>query len=200
MPSPSLQDQAYMKLGRLIYSYQKFEKLLKMAVAQSTVSGTTKEIESILKKLHSATSGQTLGAIANRLFDTIYGPPAEEPDPDKVQLPHITMQIRRGCDDPDFLERERKKFQAVVEDRNKLIHCTLATFNFDSDVDCQRLIDELDRQLEQLRPLYKEIQDTLRAFTGMIQAVAANPSLLDHNADPPETIEMGDHSFTRDSR
>lgn len=196
---PDLQDQAYMKLGRLIHSYQKFEKLLKVVVAQSNVYGTKDELEKNFKKLQAATSGQTLGSITNRLFDTIYGSPKEVPEPASYEQPFISMGIRVVVEGPEVLVQKRKQFQAVVVDRNTLIHCTLTTLDFESETDCQILINELDRQLEKLRPVYKEIQYLLRHSIQFTQAVAANPSLFDPNAKQPDSIKIGSHIFTQES-
>lgn len=197
MPSPSLQDQAYMKLGRLIHSYQKFERLMKFVVAHSSISGQHDELEENLRKQQSATDGQTLGSITNRLFDTIYGPSEEPPDPDNVNLPFFAFELRMGFDDPNMLERKREEFQAVVADRNKLIHSTL---NLESDEDCQALIEELDRQREQLIPIFKETQDHLKNTIEFVKSIAANPELLNHNTEAPETIVIGKQTFTQPSR
>lgn len=183
-----------MKLGRLIHSYQKFEALLKAAVARADVFGKGDELEENFRNLQTATSEQTLGQIANRLFDTIYGPPMEAPEPEVIDQPFMHTALRIEIKDPEVLERVREKFKAVIKDRNTVIHDTL---KLDSDADCQALIDEIDRQREQLKPLYEEIRKLLGVFRKSIQAIGDNPDLLDPDAEPPETLKVGDTIFTQ---
>ena len=200
MPTPSIQDQAYLKLGKLIHSYQKFEALLKIAVTRSDVFGEGKEIEENFKKLQAATSGQTLGSIANRLFETIYGLPKEVPEPEVIDQVFFHSALRIVIPDPEELARQRKKFQAVVEDRNTLIHQSLIKFNLESDTDCQSLIDEIDRQHKQLDPLSHEIQNLLKNHIDCILALKDNPELLTSQGNLPDSVEIGDLTFTKDSR
>ena len=117
----------------------------------------------------------------------------------KSPLNFFAIEMRTVIKDPEILNRERRKFQAVVVDRNTLIHSTLASLNLESETDCQVLIDELDRQHEQLIPLYEEIRDQLKEFIQFAQAIAKNPELFDSNAKPPETVVIGDHAYTKDS-
>lgn len=189
-----------MKLGRLIHSYQKFEKLLKRVIAHSNVFGEGDEFAENLRKFQTATSGQTLGSLTTRLFDTIYGPSKEIPEPAHIDQSFTSFEMRIVIEDSQLLDKQRTRFQKVVEDRNTLIHSTLDTFNADSESDCQVLIDELDRQGEQLIPLYEEIQRLLKNSVDYMQAIAANPELFDHNSEKPDAIQIGDLTFTRDSR
>lgn len=195
MPSPTIQDQAYMKLGRLIHSYQKFERLVKFLVAQSNISGKDGEVEKNLRKRHSASDGQTLGSITNRLFDTMYGPSEELPDSDNINLPYFAFESRVGFNDPADLDQKREQYQAVVADRNTLIHSTLS---LDSDEDCEALIEELDRQREQLTPIYKELQDHLKHTIEFAKSIAENPHQFIYEGAPPETIQVGETTYTQD--
>ncbi len=47
--------------------------------------------------------------------------------------------------------------------------------------------------------MYKEIQDTLKGYIEFAQAVAANPSFLDHNVEQPDAIQIGERIYTKDS-
>jgi len=200
MPLPTIQDQAYMKLGRLIHRYQKFEALLKGVVSISNVYGKGNELEENFRKFQSATDGQTLGSITNRLFETIYSPPKKIPEPTNLDQPFISMEWRIEIKNPEMLARQRKKFQAVVEDRNTLIHQSLIKFNLESDTDCQSLIDEIDRQHKLLDPLSHEIQNLLKNHIDYIQALKDNPELLTSQGNLPDTVEIGDLTFTKKSQ
>ncbi|PQJ29547.1 hypothetical protein [Rubritalea profundi] len=180
MPSLSLQDQALRELGRTVYNYQKFEAVLKALIAQTNVYGSGDEFLRNFEKLQSSTSGQTLGALVNRLADTLYGPSKEIPEPDDISKdPYLPSECRIVFTSKLDLEEHIEKLKSVVLARNTLIHHTIGQLKLDSDDACQSFIADLKQQNDNLKPFYEEFQHTL-THSSPINAISIFEQIENH--------------------
>lgn len=196
MSSLSLQDQALKELGRTIYNYQKFEAILKALISRSNVYGSGDEVRRNFEKLQGSTSGQTLGALVNRLADTIYGPSKDIPEPDVSKVPHFAFESRTLFASEAARDTHIEKLKEIILARNLLVHQSIAQLKLDSDTACEAFIDDLTLQNKRLAPFLKEFQQKLKGMMVFLQVIEDTPELFIPELAPrPDTIQIGDNTF-----
>ena len=63
--------------------------------------------------------------------------------------------------DPNYVAKQKKMLDDLVQERNALIHQELADFDPNSEATCRRWITRLDEQNERIETLHKGLQQLL---------------------------------------
>jgi hypothetical protein len=170
-----LRDIAFRKIGRNVVNLQRFERMLKLLIVRSNVSGYASELAKIHQDKTKATSHKTLGLLVKEFLNTVYStddPFSDGPDNalNQIWMSHA-FRIRSNA---DSISKKEVELREVVEERNALIHRWLAEVDFESVDECQQLISRLDAQNDRLTPHF----DSLMQQLGDMRA--AQEALRDH--------------------
>jgi hypothetical protein len=170
-----LRDIAFRKIGRNVVNLQRFERMLKLLIVRSNVSGYASELAKIHQDKTEVTSHKTLGLLVKKFLNTVYStddPFSDGPDNalNQIWMSHA-FRIRSNA---DSISKKEVELREVVEERNALIHRWLAEVDFESVDECQQLISRLDAQNDRLTPHF----DSLMRQLGDMRA--AQEALRDH--------------------
>ena len=169
-----LREIAFRKIGRNVVNLQRFERMLKLIIVGSNISGYASELAKIYQNKTEGTIYKTLGSLVKEFLNSIYS--KDDPFSDapadarnEIWMSH-TFRIQSNA---DSISEKEGELREVVEERNLLIHHWLAEVDFASDHECQQLISRLDAQNDRLIPHY----ETLMRQLGDMRA--AQKALLD---------------------
>lgn len=157
-----LRDIAFRKIGRNVVNLQRFERMLKLIIVRSDVSGYASELAKIHQNKTQEKSLMTLGSLVKEFLDTVYctddpfsDGPAEALN--EIWISHA-FRVRSNA---DSLSKRERELREVVEERNLLIHHWLAEVDFNSVDECNELISRLDAQEDRLKPHYEYLMHQL---------------------------------------
>ena len=167
-----LRDIAFQKIGRNVVNLQRFERMLKLIIVRSNVSGYASELAKIHQNKTQDTNYRTLGSLVKEFFNTVYSKDNPFSDGPAEALNEIWMShaFRIQSNGDSISERERE-LREVVEERNLLIHHWLAEVDFESVDQCQDLISRLDAQDDRLKPHYESLMLQLGNIREALEAV-----------------------------
>jgi hypothetical protein len=160
--SNELREIAFRKIGRNIVNLQRFERMLKLIIVNSNISGYASELAKAHQDKTKVTSPKTLGPLVGEFLNTVYS--TDDPFTDGPDNPwnHIWMshgfRIRANV---DSISKTEVELREVVEERNLLIHHLLAEVDFGSVDECQQLISRLDAQNDRLMPHFDSLMHQL---------------------------------------
>ncbi len=150
------------KIGRNVVNLGKMEGMLKYLVTFSKLSATSSDFAAYLKRRTTKVSRMTMGALVEEASKGLFAPsatPGETPDMFEIEVSHsFSME---GTDEQFAAWRTEMKF--IVEQRNTLMHETLAKFNPDAIESCKEISAQLDEQRERMLPLYQWLQAMVMA-------------------------------------
>lgn len=142
----SLQDEVFRKIGRNVFNFQQIERLLKVLIANSKISGWAKNVQKNQELRHEKVAKQTMGNLVGELFcSTLRSSEEIEDQTNPIQEPCLSITFQLGA---EFYESKQRKLALLVAERNELIHQKLGEFKPDSQGSCQELIEYLDSQRE----------------------------------------------------
>ena len=146
-----------MKIGRNLVNFQQAEARLRIFLAVSTVSGLLEEIPKAYKKQLASVSKLPLGELANRTSAALHAKKPKRTHEPTTNKSAVTLSLR--LDGGKNAKRAwRKRLKKLAEERNKLVHHMLASFNPDSEASCEALGAALDVQLKRVLPTLEEIR------------------------------------------
>lgn len=154
-----LSDKALQKIGRNVVNLSKIEGMLKLFLSRVNFQCPIIELKETLEAKKKEYEKMTLGQVSQHYFKTynFNADPIHE-YPENSSESWISFSYDT---ETDSLESQKKDFEFLVEQRNKLIHELLIDFNPISDDNCRSLINSLDEQNEQIKIQYKYLQEKL---------------------------------------
>jgi len=171
-----LREIAFRKIGRNVINLQRFERMLKLIIVRSNISGYVTELAKIHQNKTEGTSHSTLGSLVKDFLDTVYS--TDDPFSDgptdarnEIWMSHA-LRIESNA---DLISKKEGELREVVEERNLLIHHWLAEVDFASNNECQQLISRLDAQNDRLTPHYEAVMRQLGDMRALQEAL---PNLL----------------------
>src|SRR5688572_5365521 len=121
-----LRDIAFRKIGRNLVNFQRFERMLKLAIVQSDVRGFASELAKVHRDRTKDTDRKPLGWLVEEFFKTIYSKDSLDDDSPN-ELGGVWMAIFVRIDsDKDSIRKRKRELSELVTERNWLIHSALA--------------------------------------------------------------------------
>lgn len=152
----ALREEVLQKIGRNVVNFGKLEAVLKHLSAHH-FSSPIREVADASAKAIEATNFRTLGNLVKELGETVYSSshePTFKPECKDVQ---IAFSFRVETD-PTAAAATLERLQALVRDRNDLIHRRLAELDARSIESLNSLRDVLEDQHARLVPEYENLK------------------------------------------
>lgn len=153
-----LREIAFRKIGRNVVNLQRFERMLKLIIVRSNVSGYASQLAKLHQDKTKETNYKTLGSLVKEFLNTVYSTDDTFNDRPADALNEIWMSLGfRIQSNADSIRKRELELREVVEERNSLIHHWLAEVDFDSVDECRELSSRLDAQDDRLKPHYESL-------------------------------------------
>jgi hypothetical protein len=170
----SLRRLALASLGRNVLHFQRLEVQLKLLVLFCDFQSPLDQFAANRKKRAESIRMKTMGTVVSELHERLYGKPTD-PQTSKA-LTEASLAIGFRVDaDPKYLVQQKQKLNALVVERNRLIHQDLATFDPASAESCRQWIMRLDDQNERILAQLKAVQHLVntckQAFQELLTAM-----------------------------
>ena len=178
-------DEILRKVGRNVLLFQQAERRLKWLAARKRIAGMPDEIAIAAGKLGEQVARETLGAVMRRAIDT--AAPGEQ---EQARIEAAVME--RGCThlefgfEISFSDSEtnaawREGLEALVEDRNELVHHFLDRFDIWTIEGCQQADQYLAEQHARHAPLVEDLRrhcEEISAGMGMLSEALKQDDVL----------------------
>lgn len=172
-----------MKLGRNVVAFQRIEKQLKLLVFWSKIESNGPDLEKSLEKnLAKRTKllrKHSMGKLADEYHENVldHDPIDTEPiDPSNISISTFcTVHWDDNC-----AKQKKRELNALITERNNLIHGDVDLLDPCSEESCRTLIAKLDDQYTRIQRQAKEFQSILNAGE---QARRSLASILASDAD-----------------
>ncbi|HEV8366909.1 MAG TPA: hypothetical protein VGQ39_03070 [Pyrinomonadaceae bacterium] len=103
-----LRDIAFRKIGRNMVNFQRFERMLKLAIVQSDVRGYASKLAQVHRQKTKDTKRKPLGWLVEEFFKTLYSNElSDEGEPN--ELDEVWMEIFFRIDEDKDSIRNRKR-------------------------------------------------------------------------------------------
>jgi hypothetical protein len=166
----SLQDEAFRKIGRNVFNFQKIEHLLKVLISNTQTSGWAYNLQENQIARRDKIAQKTMGTLAGEFFSsTVKCSDDDEKQNRVVKEPTFSTSLNL---ENEFHEEKRREIEMLVNERNELIHQRLIDFNPTSIQDCQDLIAYLDSQRERQIIAYDFLKYLATIFAEMSKDMA----------------------------
>jgi hypothetical protein len=181
--SPAIQRDVQRLLGRCMVRIQQYEHTLKALLAHHEIAGPVDTLADQPAQRAQKLSGQTLGNLANKLFESFVVPegferellPEDKTPTDRASFAHsfrMTMPSEQ-------LAQTQLAVQELVDLRNDLVHHFLSQFNLWDEQGCTDAIAYLedsylriDARFQELRGWMTTMQKTREAMASFVQSEA----------------------------
>jgi hypothetical protein len=167
MEVADLRDQVLRKIGRNVVNFQKMEAMLKVLNSHQQVSGALSDLPRLFAKASKSTSKLSMGRLADAFIRSVYS--TTEGHVEQRDHKEISISFSLNIEADPVLTKERKKaLNAVVAERNKLIHEWLANFDPNSMKSCAQLQTELDKQHARIWPEFEMLKSIVQTSKELI--------------------------------
>jgi hypothetical protein len=139
-------DQALRKIGRNVVLFQQLESVLKYLAGAQHPSMPLSKANATREQRADRIRTRTLGQLAGGVVQALYADcAAESQGQAEITEPWLCMSFRIVAD-PVSIEASRKTLEALVGERNDLVHHLLSRWNLHDADRCRALSVELDEQ------------------------------------------------------
>ena len=159
-------DEIHRKVGRNVLLLQKIELILKYLEEKGKFSISSNNLQS------QEISPQPLG-LGGRIKKLIKGGPLSEPNnfPAEIEVAEggcsFAFEFFYGTSEDQ--ERLKEKLSSIVDERNRLIHELLLSFDVNKEIGRNDLELYLDQQYEKTLPLFEECKQIAEILQEIIQ-------------------------------
>jgi hypothetical protein len=156
---------------------------------ESSVDGFAANHQLRLAKIRT----KTFGALVSELNQCVHEKPIEPKVIRTTGEAWLTFGFRVDAD-PQFVSKQKRKLQDLVDERNRLIHHDLADFDPASSESCRNWICRLDEQnqriLEQLKVAQQLVNQCREAFGKIVSAMETDEWKCGMGSNPrPPTVK-----------
>lgn len=159
---PEIQRDVQRHLGRCMLRLQQYENALKTLLAHHEAAGTVEEIKAQPAIRAEKLSGQTLGNLANLMFESFVVPegferellPEDKVVSDKILFSHSSRVTLA----PEQWLRMKAAVQQLVTMRNGLVHGFLQRFNLWDEQGCADALVYLQEAFQRIESHYQELR------------------------------------------
>lgn len=205
--APAIQRDVQRLLGRCMVRIQQYEHTLKVLLAHHEISGPVDTLADQPAQRAQKLSGQTLGNLANKLFESFVVPegferellPEDKTPTDRASFAHgfrVTMQSEQ-------LAQTRLAVQELVDLRNELVHHLLSRFNLGEEQGCTDAIAYLEDAYLRIDARYQELRGWMWTMQKVAEAMASfgqsdvYRDLLVNGIHPDGSFEWSDAGIVR---
>lgn len=172
-----LRNEVLRRVGRNLLLYQQIEMLMKFLVVNAVIDGGPSGPSAELLKRQAEVRKKSLGQIRGQFFEELYVEPAEvhnESPPTEIRF-RSTFHI--SLSEAEQLARDQKKFEAMTDERNDLVHHFLESCALTDRLALEAALPRLNAQRENAIPLHdslRQLHDVLvegrRVMASFIQS------------------------------
>ena len=165
-------NECMRRIGRNMIMFQRMEQLLKYLLANSSLEGYGKELQSIKAKRASDISSMTMGQLSNEYFNTIFDtsenelPPHEDPSQHYLSFKYSVQRSE------ERINAEKQYFSELVKERNELVHHLLPKYDPTSLQSIEELSESLEKQRERFLPALKNLTTLCETQQNIRQQIA----------------------------
>ena len=147
-------NSVFQKIGRNVCNLQKVEGLMKfLVVSHSGAYGTVNEMKARMRKLEESLTKKSMGMVAKVMFECVFGEPENIEAP--VNLKGSRLSVKHSIEmDKETVEILEQALLCVIEERNNLIHHSVAKNDLKTIVGCRKFADELEVQNERIKSMH----------------------------------------------
>ncbi|SIQ91118.1 hypothetical protein [Marinobacterium stanieri] len=168
MPEDDDQAQAAVheiqrKVGRNLLMFQEFERLFKVLLIESDISGPAEQLLECREMRKARVHNKTLGYVTSELAQTVYGEESVSEDEDEYPGSlYFRIRITLSGEDSLYQEKQKELHASLVEARNELVHHLFHKFDFKPTA-YKQIESYLDEQHERFLPEIDKLQRQLKA-------------------------------------
>ena len=186
-------NECMRRIGRNMLMFQRVEQLLKLLLANSSLEGYGKELESKKANRVSNISSMTMGQLSNEYFNSIFDtsehelPPNEDPSQPYLSFKYSVQRSE------ERINAEKQYFAELVKERNELVHHLLPKYDPNSLQSIEELSASLEMQRERFLPALNNLTTLCEAQLKIYQLISeffqseAGRRLLTEGILPGET-------------
>ncbi|MCB1586829.1 MAG: hypothetical protein KDI52_11140 [Xanthomonadales bacterium] len=162
-----LSDSALRKIGRNLVNLSKIEGMLKLLLSRINFQCPVTELQATLEAKRKKYETMTLGQVSKHYFET-YNSDTDSmhQHPEDRKKAWVSFSFTT---ETESLDLQKKEFDFLVEERNKLVHQLLIKFNPKSENDCKDLIKKLDNQDKDIQRHFKYLKAQLYALNQSVK-------------------------------
>lgn len=168
----AMRELALQKIGRNLVNFQRMESMLKYLLKFSNfslpISQLARHFQGADRELRRKSMGNLVGPAARVLHQPHGEPPAPPADSKEVWVTYSFTVEGEGADPATW----RKTMNAIVRERNTLVHRTAAECNLATVESCRALCEALDAQRERTLQPYQHLAELVRAIKESHQELA----------------------------
>jgi hypothetical protein len=163
-------DELLRRVGRNLINFQMIEGMLKFLLVNGGICGPIRELEAIREARSTSVGKETMGMLVGRLSDEFLSDVAGSKDiPDDITVPWLSMHVTLDAQTTLDLHRD---LQALVKERNELVHHLATRWGTRSLEATQSISVELDEQREKFLPVFDRLRHMVLAMRDGIRAQA----------------------------
>jgi hypothetical protein len=174
---PEIQRDVQRLLGRCMVRIQQYEKALKVLLAHHEIAGPLETLADQPAQRAEKLSGQTLGNLAKRLFESFVVPegferellPEDKTSTDRISVAHSFRMTLF----PEQLAQTKSSIQEFVDLRNDLVHHFLSRFNIWDEQGCVDARAYLEESYLRIDARFQELRAWMMAMQKAGEAVAS---------------------------
>ena len=160
------------RIGQNLLLFQHVELMLKFLLSRGSFSGTPSQLKQLMQERTERVGKQMMGELIKPLIKTHLTPidpaPAELSEGETISISlNVTFQ---------HTDEERAAFQAELEalvaERNEMVHHALSRFQLHSVAGCQAASAELKRQNERFIPMRNKLKQMVATMTDIQKDLA----------------------------
>ena len=194
-----IQREVHVALGECVLRLQRYERLMKVILASSEVSGPIVEPATARDERAQKLATQSLGALVNSLFESyVVSEGPDEPAPDGTDWPpdQISIRFRHYIAMTD--ERRGATQDAIrrlVAMRNELVHHFTERFDLASEAGCFAATQHLAACIAQIKGHHTELQqwaESMRRARSIAHSFVQSDAFADlfiDGSEPDGTVD-----------
>jgi hypothetical protein len=164
MELEKLQNEVLRKIGRNVMLFQQMEHWLKFLSIYGSHSGYVNELETILKDRAADINKKMMGQVAGQFLENTFSASEKNADePEELKEARLSFRFRVEGDDQLYEER-KNALNAIVAERNDLIHHLLPKWNMNSLESGKDIEQYLDEQREKILPELENLKVLIKTF------------------------------------
>jgi hypothetical protein len=167
--TPTFKDAALEPVGRTVVDFQRLEHNLKLAARLAPLEGVSVRFERELDRRNEKTASMTLGQTIGAWLNIVEGSKSGTGLTPDLLDPTMRLTFSFEGFDPDGVHGETLK--RLLERRNELIHGGLVNFNWESQTECERLVEELTKLNETIHSQIAFLAAVLGACKGALSDI-----------------------------
>jgi hypothetical protein len=166
-------NEALRRIGRNIILFQDLERILKYLASVQHSSIPLSKAQATYERRTDFIRTRTLGQVAGDVIQKLFAnSDPESITPETISEPWFSFSFRVELD-PAAVEESRKTLEALIDERNDLVHHLLSRWNVHDADSCHSLAEELNQQrLRIIREIekYRAHAHTVQEMAKMLQA------------------------------